>query len=480
MAVSDFLGKLGEGLEKGAKVAGAVALPIAERTAQVISGEAPEIDAEKRQQQYKMEDAQIAAKEQQLTAQLEMGRKYGTLTPEQQGQYVDAISQLYSHPRHAGTLMEKLRQVIHPNGATRTAPLPNATPAGGTLSTDESARQSALADALGARQSITDEEIDRRAQDNAKYHKPAGKSPPTPGNQLPPDALGPDGQPIAQGLRTPAQSFMEWNGAWYAAPKPKPTYKTIKGHVVLMDPATGSPMRDLGPVEGVKMSTHQSPFLGDDGLMHLLTLTSVTTPQGETIEVEPGAPDSEQGGSSQTAPPKPKGVGGILPKTGVKPVTKAPGGVTAPVIPGSGAWARTKDPLFKADVSTYNKANDDMIAATKLDSLANQVAAHPDDAVNQKRLVVALERQASGRYTEAARQYIVQAGLGNSIEQWANNATTGALPKDVLRQVVDGAHQNLQASQDALKAAMPKDGQHAPSAGIKITRDAQGRITGID
>jgi hypothetical protein len=477
MAVADFLEKVGKGLETGAKVAGAVAAPVGSAIVNEEAGYAPQIAAEQRRRQQKLEDEQIAAKEQELTAQLETGRKYGTLTPEQQGQYVDAITQLYSHPRHAGTLMEKLRQAVHPNGAVATrsslSTLKNAVPEGGTAAADEENRERALTDALGMRQAATDEEIDRRSQDAAKYHKPAGKSPPTPGNQLPPDAIGPDGNPISASDRNAGKSFMEWNGAWYAAPKAKPVYKTIKGHLVLMDPATNLPQRDLGPVAGVKLSTHQTPFLGDDGQMHLLTTTSVTTPQGETIDVEApqpetgNAPTGEGGESKPPAPAKPKGVGGILPKTGAKPVTAPPGGVAGPVIQGSRAWASTKDPMFRADVSSYKKANDDVIAATKLSSLADQVAEHPDDAVNQKRLAVALERQASGRFTTQALGYVMKAGWGNSIEEWAKSPTTGALPHDIMRQLVDGAHQNLKSAQDALKVATPRQlsGTGGDSAG---------------
>ena len=138
MPVADFLEKIGQGLEKGAKVAGSVALPIAERTAQVVSGQAPQLDQEKRQQQYKLEDMQIASQAKQLEDQMALGQKYGTLTPEQSQQYVDQISQLYSHPRHAPTLMEKLRKAVHPNGAVSTPGqvLKDATPAGGTDAQD--------------------------------------------------------------------------------------------------------------------------------------------------------------------------------------------------------------------------------------------------------------------------------------------------------------------------------------------------------
>lgn len=140
MSIGSVLGEIGSGLEKGAKAAGAVARPVFERVAQVESGEAPQIDAAARQRQTAMEDAQINAKAQELNSQLEMGRKYGTLTPEQQSQYVDQISQLYSHPRHADNLMAALRKVIHPNGATMTPATPqlkSAIPAGGTAAADE-------------------------------------------------------------------------------------------------------------------------------------------------------------------------------------------------------------------------------------------------------------------------------------------------------------------------------------------------------
>jgi hypothetical protein len=318
--------------------------------------------------------------------------------------------------------------------------------------------------------------VDERAAEAAKYHKPAGKSPPVPGAQLPVDAIGPDGQIIPMAQRTSGQSFMEWNGAWYPAPKAKPIYQVIGGNVMLMDPATGRPQRNLGPKEGVKFATRQTPFLGDDGQMHLLTTTSVTTAQGENIEVEATPADAESGARPQSpsAPsPQPKTpakkVGNILPKTGAKP---AGGGTAGPVIPGSHAWARTKDPLYRANLASYKKANDAVIAATNLSSLADQVAQHPNDAVNQKRFAVALERQAAGRFTEQALKYVISAGWGNTLEQWATNPTTGALPADVMRQLVDGAHQNLAAAQDALKIAQGELGQQegsSPSASAPAT-----------
>ena len=48
MAVADLLEKIGEGAKTVGRVAGAVAEPLAKRTAEVVSGEAPEIDQDKR------------------------------------------------------------------------------------------------------------------------------------------------------------------------------------------------------------------------------------------------------------------------------------------------------------------------------------------------------------------------------------------------------------------------------------------------
>ena len=139
MAVADLLEKIGEGAKTVGRVAGAVAEPLAKRTAEVVSGEAPEIDADKRARAEKLEDEQIAAKQKILDDQLAMGYKYGTLTADQQEQYANASADLYKNARHAPMLMEKLRKALYPGGTfaqAPSAPLKNATPEGGTLHTD--------------------------------------------------------------------------------------------------------------------------------------------------------------------------------------------------------------------------------------------------------------------------------------------------------------------------------------------------------
>lgn len=133
MSIGDLLSGIGRGTA-------AVLQPIAERTAEVVSGQAPELDAEKRQQAIQLTNEQRELKANELESQLEMGRKYGTLTPEQQKQYVDTITGLYSKPEDQGSLIQRLHKAIHPQGTTRQTaaqPLPNATPPGGTAAIDE-------------------------------------------------------------------------------------------------------------------------------------------------------------------------------------------------------------------------------------------------------------------------------------------------------------------------------------------------------
>jgi len=155
----------------------------------------------------------------------------------------------------------------------------------------------------------------------------------------------------------------------------------------------------------------------------------------------------------------------------------------APPSPGSKPGDRV---LGNKGTASYNKARSNWGDAVKLSSFADQVAQKPNDAVNQKRLAVQLERTSAGRFTTQALDYILKAGWGNTIDQWANNPTTGALPPDVMRQLIDGAHENLKSSKAEMDALAPPNSSKSPTmpdgkgSGITIKRDASGRITGIE
>ena len=146
MSVGDLLSGIGRGVATAGRVAGTVLAPFGKALAEEESGQLPQIEAEKRQQQYKLTDEERERKANDLESQLEMGRKYGTLTPEQQKQYVDQITGLYSKPEQQGSLLQRIHKAIHPTGTVRQAaqPLPSAVPEGGTAAADEAAKEREL------------------------------------------------------------------------------------------------------------------------------------------------------------------------------------------------------------------------------------------------------------------------------------------------------------------------------------------------
>jgi hypothetical protein len=104
-------------------------------------------------------------------------------------------------------------------------------------------------------------------------------------------------------------------------------------------------------------------------------------------------------------------------------------------------------------------ADKDVVVAVKLSSQADQIAKNPNDAVGQKRLAEALQRASAGRFQQQAMEFILGAGWSNKLQTWAQQATTGTLAPDVVRQLVDAAHQNLIAAREAQKEAHKSGGE---------------------
>jgi hypothetical protein len=184
---------------------------------------------------------------------------------------------------------------------------------------------------------------------------------------------------------------------------------------VLLDPATnkvipGSENPDIQPPPSMagRITTGYYHFVDENGNVHQVQETRTSTPMG----------------------------GANVPKTPGEAKTKA--AATSP-----------DNVIGHKETAVQAKAHRDYIDAVGLAKKADEVAKNPNDAVNQKRLAVALERVAAGRFTTQALDYIVKAGWGNTIEGWANSSTTGALPKDVMRQLIDGAHQEMDAKKTA-------------------------------
>jgi hypothetical protein len=488
MSIGDILSAVGRGAATAGRVAGAVLEPIGRRTAEVLSGEAPQIDEERRQQALQLSNEQRELKANELEQQLEMGRKYGTLTPDQQKQYVDAIIGLYSKPEDQGNLLRRTLRAIYPKGAVRQTAqaLPNATPIGGTARADLNLldEKQGLRPVPGVRPFLNKADgqyyqpmytrsgqvVNELVED---YQPPAqktgaGKSPPLPGNQLPSDAAGPDGQPIPEADRNAGKLFVQYQGSWWPVAKPKPVFRTIRGHSVLVDAQTGAILRDLGPAGTAKVTKRQTLQPGDDGQMHLVTLTSVTTPEGATIDVEPEEQQAEPDASPTKTPEKGVTPGSVLRKTGAKPV-----GESGPVVPGLSTMAKSKNPVIKASMAEAGKELPVLEGAKNQinDYINNGVFTGAGDLDLQHAFFTATQPSAGFRMTKV-QQDILQNSQDwlNSLEAKAYHYATGTWFSEKQReQIAKAALDAIADKEKALKNAIgePRTGPLLDKTGVQ-------------
>jgi hypothetical protein len=338
--------------------------------AQVASGEAPEVNAEKRARAEKLEDEQIAVKSSQLENALTMGQKYGTLTPAQQQQYVDQITGLYSHPRHAGTLMEKLRKATHPNGAyaqAPTAPLANPVPEGGTADTDQ---RRAMELAQSRRPSKLYQSPDAKSRDwfvpgeepeGWQATQSGGTTRPVPyyagamnlqtATSMQEQGMtfqGADGQPYDLS-KLPVGSVLipvyESGGkSFWTVGTDKGRYETA-GNLRLLEPAVGGPDANaptIGPARVGTVTTQTAPGGGQ-----VVTGTTTPTTPGRILQ-KAAVPPSTTG----ARPVSPKGVGGVLPKiqpVGAQSILPNVQGMT----PRNAAMAQKTQPAVSALLGIY-------------------------------------------------------------------------------------------------------------------------------
>jgi hypothetical protein len=423
MAIGDILKDIGAGAARGAKAVGAVLEPIAERTAQVESGEAPQIDEQQRQQKQKLANEGIEAQAQELERGLETGRKYGTLTPQQQQQYVDAISKLYSHPSQMGTLMTKLQKAIHPDGATyQTNPLPNPEPLGGTAAADE-----ANAERLAA----------------ARYHaRPQS-----------PNAQYYDAYAQKLGLADSSQMTPEqWEAAIGAQKTAGRTpvehhWAPLKfnGNLYFHDPATNE-MKFVGPENDVTVHRGVQNVTQANGDILQIPVTTYTSKQSGKPLIDPETqqpyqtlepdnhPDNPSTGESkpktaQAGPPKP---GNILPKkpvAGAASVKPSAGG-----IPGAKMVGSRGSPLLKSDQAQYTKVANDANGANEALVAATGALKAPSPTSDQELIYswVRSNVQGAGRMTQAEFKLAAVTGsLGLKAQNWWSLASTGKLTDEM-------------------------------------------------
>lgn len=102
--------------------------------------------------------------------------------------------------------------------------------------------------------------------------------------------------------------------AGYAGPQAKPAkplYKVIRNHAVLIDPNTGKVTHDLGLATSARTTTRQAIQTDADGTPHIVSLTSVSTPGGGSVDVDM-APGEE--GAAAPKGPAPRKQAGAAPQ----------------------------------------------------------------------------------------------------------------------------------------------------------------------
>jgi hypothetical protein len=313
--------------------------------------------------------------------------------------------------------------------------------------------------------SITNEEIENYAP---PVQQGAGKSPPISGNQLPAGAMGVNDQPIPDTARTADNMFVEYQGKWWSVAKPKPVFKKVHDHLVLIDPQSHNIIKDYGPESGAKVTTRQTLQPGDDGQMHLVNLTSITTPEGAKIDVEPEQIEGASPTAKPAAAPKPKSVASALKPAGkvtpVKPAipaTAPAAKVAGSVVPGLTTLAASKNPLFKSDLAQYTKAAEDAEGKQKMLKQAEGLL-KDEKRVTDLELVFSWVRsnvQGAGRMTNTE---IIQAGKAGSwsvrVKNAIEQASTGRLAPELEQQFLADIRRSYEVAQEQANTLRPKPG----------------------
>jgi hypothetical protein len=207
-------------------------------------------------------------------------------------------------------------------------------------------------------------------------------------------------------------------------------------------------------------SSHESIQYDSDGNAHIVTLASsnkkgfgVNGPpppnaDGSSPQVSNGgapAPTAARATGTATLSGQPVTVGQPT-STAAVPPPKTAGearkrvssvkGVAVPGVASAPAGDSRVADLHKntpAQTAADKKVGD----FTALSKQADLAEAAPNDAVKQRSLILALIRASAGRVNmQEYDSYVKRQGLANTLEQWANNAESGALPSDIFRKII--------------------------------------------
>lgn len=147
------------------------------------------------------------------------------------------------------------------------------------------------------------------------------------------------------------------------------------------------------------------------------------------------------------------------PQAAAKPpqgAAKPPSGATIPATP-----KEARDRVYgQKGTPAQTDARKNLDVAEGLLTKANDAWDHPS-ATKDKMLVISIIRDAAGRFNISEFDKLIQgAGLGNTLQQYANNVTSGELPKGLRKQLVDAARNNQMGAKSSYEAS------RRPAAGV--------------
>ena len=124
------------------------------------------------------------------------------------------------------------------------------------------------------------------------------------------------------------------------------------------------------------------------------------------------------------------------------------------------------------EITAANKLYQDAVG---LVDYADKVQKNPNNAQEQRDFAIKMEKVMSGRFQTAAYDLEVKnSGIANTFQQWVNDVSTGALPKKILDNLVQSAHDYKDAMAkevEAAKGKTPNAGGATPDAAAKSLAD---------
>jgi hypothetical protein len=213
---------------------------------------------------------------------------------------------------------------------------------------------------------------------------------------------------------------------------------TTGEHVVMVPQPDGS-------IVPVTIMTSSSKSFGGSPPAPDARQDSATPPT--TPPVASGSPSASVA-AAPTAPTTPTRRQRVAPPAGATPPVAAP----PPRHAGAGVVA-VGNPVGGRLTPVQSKANEDVVAATKLDSLATQ-AIQAREPGQQRQLALGLIKAMAGRVNmQEYSIYTKNYGVANTIDGLIQGIQSGKMPQAVVLQLARDAHANLKAAKEAQRVA---------------------------